>query len=68
MSGSSATLSTPIPLSAVANNTITFLQQYAIMASHGKRPDLFGNIFKKSKKKAAEPPAANSSKKPTPKK
>jgi YidC/Oxa1 family membrane protein insertase len=28
----------------IANNTITFLQQYTIMSMHGKRPDLFGNI------------------------
>ncbi len=35
----------------VANNTITFIQQYAIMASQGVKPDIFGNIketFKKS--------------------
>ena len=28
----------------IANNTITFIQQYTIMSMHGKRPDLFGNI------------------------
>ena len=28
----------------IANNTITFVQQYAIMRSHGSPPDLFGNI------------------------
>lgn len=28
----------------ITNNTITFVQQYLIMWSHGKRPDLFGNI------------------------
>jgi YidC/Oxa1 family membrane protein insertase len=28
----------------IANNTITFVQQYLIMWSHGKRPDIFGNI------------------------
>ena len=28
----------------IANNTITFMQQYTIMTMHGKRPDLFGNI------------------------
>ena len=36
----------------VANNTITFIQQYAIMASQGVKPDIFGNIketFKRSK-------------------
>ena len=36
----------------VANNAITFIQQYAIMASQGVKPDIFGNIketFKRSK-------------------
>ncbi len=36
----------------IANNTITFIQQYTIMSMHGKRPDLFGNIksgFKRNK-------------------
>ncbi|MCW3780618.1 membrane protein insertase YidC [Defluviimonas salinarum] len=36
----------------IANNTITFIQQYTIMSMHGKRPDLFGNIrsgFKRDK-------------------
>jgi len=28
----------------ITNNTITFVQQYLIMWSHGKRPDIFGNI------------------------
>ncbi len=28
----------------IANNTITFIQQYTIMSMHGKRPDIFGNI------------------------
>jgi YidC/Oxa1 family membrane protein insertase len=28
----------------IANNTITFTQQYIIMRSHGYKPDLFGNI------------------------
>ncbi len=28
----------------IANNVITFVQQYAIMRSHGYRPDVFGNI------------------------
>ncbi len=28
----------------ITNNVITFTQQYLIMWSHGKRPDLFGNI------------------------
>jgi YidC/Oxa1 family membrane protein insertase len=37
----------------VANNTITFTQQYLIMRSQGVKPDVFGNIlkgFKKDKK------------------
>jgi YidC/Oxa1 family membrane protein insertase len=29
----------------ICNNTITFIQQYTIMSLHGKRPDIFGNIF-----------------------
>ncbi|MDX8354203.1 membrane protein insertase YidC [Cognatiyoonia sp. IB215182] len=28
----------------IANNIITFIQQYAIMRSHGAKPDVFGNI------------------------
>ncbi|WP_322866518.1 membrane protein insertase YidC [Aquicoccus sp. G2-2] len=28
----------------IANNTITFLQQYSIMRIHGYKPDVFGNI------------------------
>ncbi|WP_439154415.1 membrane protein insertase YidC [Yoonia sp.] len=28
----------------IANNIITFSQQYAIMRSHGAKPDVFGNI------------------------
>jgi YidC/Oxa1 family membrane protein insertase len=45
----------------ITNNTITFVQQYLIMWSHGNRPDIFGNI--KSAKaarvaaKTPEPPA-----------
>ncbi|MCJ7871669.1 membrane protein insertase YidC [Marinovum sp. 2_MG-2023] len=43
----------------IANNTITFSQQYLIMRSHGYKPDLFENIkstFRRSKsgKKAEE--------------
>jgi YidC/Oxa1 family membrane protein insertase len=30
----------------VANNTITFIQQYSIMRSQGVKPDILGNIFK----------------------
>jgi YidC/Oxa1 family membrane protein insertase len=36
----------------IANNVITFAQQYLIMRSHGYKPDLFGNIaasFKRQK-------------------
>ncbi len=42
----------------ITNNTITFTQQYLIMWSHGKRPDIFGNIL------ARKPVAANSPKVP----
>ena len=28
----------------IANNTITFAQQYLIMRGHGHKPDIFGNI------------------------
>jgi YidC/Oxa1 family membrane protein insertase len=40
----------------IANNTITFTQQYMIMRSHGSKPDIFGNIasgFKREKKAEA---------------
>ncbi|MGC1260088.1 MAG: membrane protein insertase YidC [Jannaschia helgolandensis] len=37
----------------IANNTITFTQQYIIMRSHGSKPDLFGNIKSGFRKKAA---------------
>jgi YidC/Oxa1 family membrane protein insertase len=36
----------------IANNTITFVQQYLIMRSHGAKPDLFGNIRSSLKKPA----------------
>ncbi|MDT8326053.1 MAG: membrane protein insertase YidC [Roseovarius sp.] len=39
----------------IANNTITFTQQYLIMRSQGYKPDVFGNIlssFKRGKAKA----------------
>ncbi len=46
----------------ITNNTITFIQQYLIMWSHGKRPDIFGNIraakVAKAEAKAAPPAAA----------
>ncbi|MDQ2095599.1 membrane protein insertase YidC [Rhodalgimonas zhirmunskyi] len=41
----------------ITNNTITFLQQYAIMRSHGYKPDVLGNItssFKRKPKDAAK--------------
>ncbi len=34
----------------IANNVITFAQQYSIMAMNGHRPDIIGNIFSKKKK------------------
>jgi len=37
----------------IANNTITFIQQYSIMRIHGYKPDVFGNIksgFKRKEK------------------
>ena len=34
----------------IANNTITFIQQYSIMTMHGSRPDLLGNLGVKKKK------------------
>ncbi len=37
----------------ITNNTITFIQQYLIMWSHGKRPDIFGNIMASRAKPAA---------------
>ena len=33
----------------ITNNVITFIQQYAIMRSHGSKPDLFGNITGRNK-------------------
>ena len=35
----------------IANNTITFTQQYLIMRSQGYKPDVFGNILSSFKKK-----------------
>ena len=35
----------------IANNTITFIQQYAIMRSQGYKPDVFGNIRSSFKRK-----------------
>lgn len=36
----------------IANNTITFTQQYIIMRSQGYKPDVFGNILSSFKRKA----------------
>jgi len=38
----------------IANNTITFSQQYIIMRSHGYKPDLFGNIRSSFRRKKPE--------------
>lgn len=38
----------------IANNTITFTQQYLIMRSQGFKPDVFGNIRTSFKKKSKE--------------
>ncbi|SPH22474.1 Membrane protein insertase YidC [Ascidiaceihabitans donghaensis] len=35
----------------IANNTITFTQQYLIMRSQGYKPDVFGNIMKSFRRK-----------------
>ncbi len=48
----------------IANNTITFIQQYTIMWSHGYKPDLLGNI-RAGRQKPAEAKSANSDKAPT---
>lgn len=45
----------------ITNNIITFMQQYAIMRSHGHTPDLFGNI-KSSFKRKPVAAAANDNK------
>ncbi len=38
----------------VANNTITFIQQYTIMTQQGVKPDILGNIFKRFQKDKAD--------------
>ncbi len=38
----------------IANNTITFTQQYAIMRSQGYKPDVFGNIRRSLSRKKSE--------------
>ncbi len=46
----------------IANNMITFAQQYLIMRSQGVRPDILGNItasFKKLPMRKQEPPEKN---------
>ncbi|MEO1640807.1 MAG: membrane protein insertase YidC [Pseudomonadota bacterium] len=43
----------------IANNVITFIQQYAIMRSHGAKPDVFGNIKASMKRKPREEPEAD---------
>jgi YidC/Oxa1 family membrane protein insertase len=37
----------------ITNNTITFIQQYTIMRSHGHKPDIFGNIKSSLSRKPA---------------
>ncbi|NCO20452.1 MAG: membrane protein insertase YidC [Rhodobacterales bacterium] len=39
----------------ITNNTITFMQQYAIMRSQGYKPDVFGNIIGGFKRRKALP-------------
>ncbi|TNF60192.1 MAG: membrane protein insertase YidC [Rhodobacteraceae bacterium] len=53
----------------IANNTITFIQQYAIMRSQGYKPDIFGNIregFQRKAKADGKGKPANSTAKPKP--
>ena len=38
----------------IANNTITFVQQYTIMRSQGYKPDILGNILSSFKKRTPE--------------
>jgi len=38
----------------ITNNTITFVQQYLIMRSHGHTPDIFGNIISSFRKTAGD--------------
>jgi len=47
----------------IANNTITFIQQYLIKRSHGSKPDVFGNILGRNNAPAPAKPA-NTPKKP----
>lgn len=48
----------------ITNNIITFSQQYAIMRSHGHKPDIFGNIKSSVKRKPKPDPAAKPANKP----
>lgn len=52
----------------ITNNVITFVQQYAIMRSHGAKVDLFGNIKASFRRKKPATPVANKSAKPADKK
>jgi YidC/Oxa1 family membrane protein insertase len=45
----------------ITNNLITFTQQYAIMRTHGHKPDVFGNI--KASFRRGDKPTDNSGKK-----
>lgn len=47
----------------ITNNTITFVQQYLIMRSHGHKPDLFGNI--RASVARRRPTAANADRPPS---
>ena len=47
----------------ITNNTITFVQQYLIMLSHGHKPDLFGNIRSGFAKKTVPAASAPTKKK-----
>jgi len=38
----------------IANNVLTFAQQYTIMLTHGHKPDLFGNIRSSFKRKSKD--------------
>ncbi len=42
----------------ITNNTITFIQQYIIMRSHGHKPDVLGNILRGLRRKKPEEPKA----------
>ncbi|MFU8777862.1 MAG: membrane protein insertase YidC [Roseovarius sp.] len=41
----------------IANNMITFSQQYVIMRTHGHKPDVFGNILSSFKREKTVPEA-----------